>query len=115
VTREVPELRVDLPPTAIGKDYLGLNPVATTPSGTGGQVNLFGVAGVLVGVEEGVELNLLGLTFGLDPKSLSVKLPVVGRLGPGGDAEAVILPPIVDADSAAARTSSTVPVGDAAE
>jgi hypothetical protein len=91
VAREVPELRVDLPPTAIGKDYLGLKSVGATPSGTGGQVNLFGLAGVLVGVEEGVEVNLLGLTFGVDPRSLSLKLPLVGRIGPGGNAEPVTL------------------------
>ncbi|HMN45573.1 MAG TPA: DUF3750 domain-containing protein [Povalibacter sp.] len=91
VAREVPELRVDLPPTAIGKDYLGLKSVGATPSGTGGQVNLFGVAGVLVGVEEGVEVNLLGLTFGVDPRSLSLKLPLIGRIGPGGNAEPVTL------------------------
>ena len=82
VLREVPELRVDLPPTAIGKDYLGVAPVAMTPSGTGGQLSLFGVAGVAAGWEEGVELNLLGLTFGVDPRSLSIKLPLLGRLGP---------------------------------
>ena len=116
VTREVPELRVDLPPTAIGKYYLGLNPVAVTPSGTGGQLNLFGVAGVMIGVEEGVELNLLGLTFGLDPKSLSLKLPIVGRVGPGGDAEPVILPAIVNADTnAAANAAGAVPAGRVAE
>ena len=45
VLRRVPELRVDMPPTAIGKDYLGWRSVSTTPSGTGGQVNLLGVAG----------------------------------------------------------------------
>lgn len=82
VLRDVPELRVDLPPTAIGKDYLGLNPVALTPSGTGGQVNLFGIAGIAAGWEEGIELNLLGLTFGVDPVSLSLKLPLLGRIGP---------------------------------
>jgi uncharacterized protein DUF3750 len=82
VLREVPELRVDMPPTAIGKDYLGWHVVNTTPSGTGGQVNLLGLAGVSVGLEEGVEVNLLGLNFGVDPKSLSIKLPIVGRLGP---------------------------------
>lgn len=82
VLRRVPELRVDLPPTAIGKDYLGWRSVNKTPSGTGGQLSLFGVAGVAAGLEEGLEVNLLGLTFGVDPKSLSVKLPIVGRLGP---------------------------------
>jgi len=82
VTREVPELRVDLPPTAIGKDYLGMIPVARTPSGTGGQVNVLGIAGITAGWEEGVEVNVLGLTFGLDPYSLSIKLPLLGRIGP---------------------------------
>ena len=83
--RRVPELRVDLPPTAIGKDYLGWRSVNTTPSGTGGQANLSGLLGVAVGLEEGVEVNLLGLNFGVDPKSLSIKLPIVGRLGPARD------------------------------
>lgn len=82
VLRKVPELRVDLPPTAIGKDYLGWRIVNTTPSGTGGQASLFGIVGVAAGVEEGVEVNVLALNFGIDPKSLSIKLPIVGRLGP---------------------------------
>jgi hypothetical protein len=82
ILRRVPELRVDLPPTAIGKDYLGWKSVGRTPSGTGGQASLFGLVGVAAGVEEGLEVNLLGLTFGVDPKSLSLKLPIVGRLGP---------------------------------
>jgi hypothetical protein len=85
VTRQVPELRVDLPPTAIGKDYLGWRSVNVTPSGTGGQASLFGLVGVSAGLEEGLEVNLLGLNFGVDPKSLSLKLPIVGRLGPSRD------------------------------
>lgn len=85
VLRAVPELRVDLPPTAIGKDYLGWKSVGATPSGTGGQASLFGVVGVAAGIEEGLEVNVLGLNFGVDPKSLSLKLPIVGRLGPRRD------------------------------
>src|SRR5690606_14382412 len=81
VLREVPELRADLPAHAIGKDYLGAELVAPAPSGTGAQVSLLGVLGVLVGVEEGLEINLLGLTFGLDPLDLSLKLPLAGRVG----------------------------------
>jgi hypothetical protein len=90
VLREVPELRVDLPPTAIGKDYLGIVPIALMPSGTGGQVNLLGIAGVAAGWEEGLEVNLLGLTFGVDPRSLSIKLPLLGRIGPS-DSRPVIV------------------------
>jgi hypothetical protein len=81
VLRHATEVRVDLPPTAIGKDYLGAMPVKKTPSGTGVQLSVLGVAGVMAGVEEGVELNVLGLTFGVDPKSLSLKLPLIGRVG----------------------------------
>lgn len=85
VLRHTPEVRVDLPPTAIGKDYLGVMPVNKTPSGTGAQLNLFGLAGVMAGVEEGLEVNLLGLTFGVDPKSLGLKLPLIGRVNLRGD------------------------------
>lgn len=82
VVRSVPELRVDLPPTAIGKDYLPDGALAAaSPSGTGFQLSLFGLAGVLLGLEEGVEVNLLGLTVGLDLNSPAIKLPGVGRLG----------------------------------
>lgn len=84
VLRQVPELRVDLPGHAIGKDYLGPRLFARSPSGTGVQANLFGVLGVLGGIEEGLELNVLGLTVGIDPDDLGVKLPFVGRLGFGG-------------------------------
>lgn len=83
VARAVPELKLDLPPTAIGKDYLpGNSVVASAPSGTGYQFSLFGLFGVLAGAEEGVEVNLLGLTFGVDPADLAIKLPAIGRVGP---------------------------------
>ena len=79
--RAAPELRADLPATAIGKDYLEPGFVAWSPSGTGAQLNLFGVLGVLGGLEEGIELNVLGLTFGVDPADVALKLPLAGRLG----------------------------------
>ena len=80
--RALPELALDLPPTAIGKDYLGEGFVAKTPSGTGYQISAFGALGVLAGIEEGLEVNLLGLTFGVDPLAPALKLPLIGRLGP---------------------------------
>jgi hypothetical protein len=81
VLRAAPELRADLPAHAIGKDYLGPAFVAWSPSGTGAQANLFGIVGALAGVEEGVELNVLGLTFGVDPLDFALKLPLAGRFG----------------------------------
>lgn len=92
VLRAVPELRADLPPTAIGKDYLGARLLARTPSGTGLQLNVLGVAGLLAGIEEGLEVNVLGMTFGLDPKSLAVKLPFAGAFGLLGDERRVRRP-----------------------
>ena len=82
IGREVPELRLHLPPTAIGKDYLpNAAPLGLTPAGRGAQLSLLGVAGVLAGWDEGVELNLLGLTFGFDVRAPALKLPAVGRVG----------------------------------
>ncbi len=81
VLRNVPELRADLPPNAIGKDYLGPQLVAGAPSGTGAQLNLFGALGVMAAWEEGIELNVLGLTFGIDPLDAAFKLPMAGSLG----------------------------------
>ena len=81
VLRQVPELRVDLPAHALGKDYLGTHMFARAPSGTGGQASLFGVLGLLAAVEEGIELNLLGLTFGVDPNDVALELPLVGTFG----------------------------------
>jgi hypothetical protein len=81
VLRQVPELRVGLPAHAVGKDYLGAGVFARTPSGTGAQVSIFGVLGLLAAAEEGLEVNVLGLTFGLDPGDLALKLPLVGSIG----------------------------------
>jgi hypothetical protein len=82
VARAVPELGVDLPPTAIGKDYLGAKLLDTAPSGRGVQVSLFGLAALTASTVEGLEVNLLGLTFGINPFDPALKLPLIGRLGP---------------------------------
>jgi hypothetical protein len=81
LARQVDELRVDLPPTAIGKDYAPGRFLAPAPSGTGWQVSLWGVLGVLVAFEEGIEVNVLGAVFGFDLNPPALKLPMVGRLG----------------------------------
>src|SRR6267378_5887838 len=81
VARSVPELGLDLPPTAIGKDYLGDRLLATAPSGEGLQLSLYGLLGVLASGVEGFEVNVLGLAFGIDPFSPALRLPLLGRLG----------------------------------
>jgi hypothetical protein len=80
ITRAVPELGADLPATAIGKDYLGASIFASAPSGRGFQLSLLGLLGVAASGVEGLELNILGLNFGVSGSG--VKLPFIGRLGP---------------------------------
>jgi hypothetical protein len=53
------------------------------PSGSGYQLSLYGLLGILVAQEEGFELNLLGLSFGIDLNRPALRLPFVGRLGFG--------------------------------
>ena len=82
IGRLVPELRLDLPPTAIGKDWLGKTKFfSSSTSGTGYQFSFLGILGILLGVEEGLEINILGLNFGIDVLGMSLRLPCVGRLG----------------------------------
>ncbi len=81
VARRVPELGLDLPPTAIGKDYLPQGQVVDrVPSGTGWQVSLLGLLGVGLAWEEGFEFNVLGLSAGVDFNDLALRLPGFGRI-----------------------------------
>jgi hypothetical protein len=81
IARAVPELEVDLPPTAIGKDFNGGRLIGSAPSGSGLQLSLFGLLGVIASGVEGLEINVLGLTFGVNPFDPALKLPLVGRIG----------------------------------
>lgn len=82
IGREVPALQLDLPANAIGKDYRPLSsPVGVSPSGSGLQISLLGLLGVSIGAQEGLELNVLGLNFGLDLNTPALRLPFWGRLG----------------------------------
>jgi hypothetical protein len=81
VIREVPEFDVGLPVTAIGKDYMFNGVFAPAPSDTGYQFSLGGIFGLILAKEEGVEINVLGLSFGIDVMRPALKLPGIGRLG----------------------------------
>jgi hypothetical protein len=75
-------MTMELPSNAIGKDFLtnGLF-FAPSESKTGYQFSLFGLFGLTVGLEEGLEINILGLAFGFDIKNSALKLPMIGRIG----------------------------------
>lgn len=82
IGRQVPALKLDLPANAIGKDYRPLtSPVGVSPTGSGLQIGLLGLLGVSVGVQEGLEFNVLGLNFGIDLNTPALRLPFWGRLG----------------------------------
>jgi hypothetical protein len=82
IGRQVPDLGLRLPVTAVGKDYLADGRiVGVPPGGHGLQFSLGGLAGFLVGSEEGFEVNILGAAFGIDPNPLAIKLPGIGRIG----------------------------------
>lgn len=80
--RNTKELTVELPPTAIGKDFLADSILfAKSPGGYGFQFSLYGLLGLTMGVSEGIEVNILGLVFGIDFLRPALKLPIIGRLG----------------------------------
>ena len=82
IGREVPTLKLDLPANAIGKDYRPIDrPVGLSPTGSGVQISLLGLLGLSVGLQEGIEANVLGLNFGVDLNSPALRLPFIGRLG----------------------------------
>ncbi len=92
IGRAVPELELDLPATAIGKDYIGSSVVSRAPSGTGFQFSLGGVLGLTASKVDGVELNILSLNFGVGPSGL--KLPLIGRIGTPHFGAAVAAPAV---------------------
>ena len=82
IGRQVPALKLDLPANAIGKDYRPLtSPAGVSASGSGLQISLLGLLGVSLGVQEGLEFNVLGLNFGIDLNPPALRLPFWGRLG----------------------------------
>ena len=90
LTRHVPEIEADLPGTAIGKDYIRDDIVHKPPSGRGLQLSLAGLLGFTASSVEGLEVNILGLSFGVGPSG--IKLPLVGRIGGGKLSD----PPLID-------------------
>ncbi len=82
LARQIPELSVDLPPTALGKDFLpGKKFFGKPASGKGIQLSVNGLFSLVISQEEGFELNLFGATAGLDLSPPAIKLPAIGRVG----------------------------------
>ena len=82
IGREVSALKLDLPANAIGKDYRSItHVVGLSSSGSGVQATFLGLLGMNIGLQEGLEINVLGLDFGIDLNSPGLRLPFIGRIG----------------------------------
>jgi hypothetical protein len=80
IAREIPEMQMTLPSNAIGKDFLLKGYFARVPSNTGYQFSFHGIFGLLLAMDEGIEINLLGLVYGFSPKLMILKLPGFGDI-----------------------------------
>jgi hypothetical protein len=81
VLRQVPALRVELPSNAVGKDFFPDGKFfAPAVSHTGYEISLWGIFSLTLAKEEGLEINLLGLVYGINPMHLSIKLPCIGEI-----------------------------------
>lgn len=81
VVRNTEGFAAELPPVAIGKDWLGKGlALARAPSGTGFTLSAWGLLGLTLALEEGFEIMILGTAIGVDPNDLAVKLPSLGKL-----------------------------------
>ena len=82
IGRRIPALNLDMPSTAIGKDYLVQRKfIDLAPSGSGYQLSLFGLLGLTLAKTEGFEFNILTFSFGISPLEGKIKLPGLGTIG----------------------------------
>ena len=74
-------LHASLPSTSVGKDWRGLVGAGVTSEGTGIQVDT-AILGFKLGLKEGIEVHVLGLSIGFDLWPPALILPLgPGRLG----------------------------------
>jgi Protein of unknown function (DUF3750) len=74
-------LHASLPSTSVGKDWRGWIGAGVSSEGTGLQVET-PVLGLKVGLKEGIEIHVIGLSFGIDLWPPAIILPLgPGRLG----------------------------------
>lgn len=80
--RHIPELRLNLPATAVGKNFLVKNfLLAKAPSGTGYEFSIHGLLGITLAEIEGLQFNFMGLSFGISwHDGLALNWPGVGRI-----------------------------------
>ena len=81
IMRLVSGFNAPLPSNAIGKDWIHKGRffgISETRSGF--QFSLYGMLGFTIGLFDGIEINIIGLSFGIDFIRPALKLPIIGRL-----------------------------------
>ncbi|HTR49213.1 MAG TPA: DUF3750 domain-containing protein [Kofleriaceae bacterium] len=74
-------LHASLPSTSVGKDWRGWIGAGVTSEGTGLQLET-PIVGLKIGLKEGIELHVIGLSIGIDLWPPAIILPLgPGRLG----------------------------------
>jgi hypothetical protein len=74
-------LHASLPSTSVGKDWRGWFGAGVTSEGTGVQVET-PIVGFKIGLKEGIEIHVIGLSIGIDLWPPAIILPIgPGRLG----------------------------------
>lgn len=82
VLAAVPELGIRQPATAIGKMWPADGAIARlAPDHKGFRFSLWGVVGLNMGWDDGIELTLAGLTAAIDLRRPALELPGFDRLG----------------------------------
>jgi len=82
VIERTPGLSAELDHNAVGKDYPDGFRLGRTSAGWGVEAET-ALLGLGVGLSQGIELHLLGLTAGVDFWPPAIKLPILPRLGFG--------------------------------
>jgi len=74
-------IRTELPAPNIGRNHRGIIGASWSAGGTGFQIDTY-LFGFKIGLTEGIEIHLLGLTFGIDLWPPAIIVPVgPGRIG----------------------------------
>ena len=81
IAEAVPELGESLPTTAVGRDYPTNGHWFGRTAMGGWRATLGGYAGIVVGPNEGIEVNFLGLVAGADVLHPALKIPGFGLIG----------------------------------
>lgn len=78
ILNAVPGFDTAMPATAVGRDFPVDGKWLSTTKNGAWRATLAGYAGIVIGRNEGLEINFLGLVVGINPANWEVKIPAFG-------------------------------------